>query len=125
MRPALTTVEPNDHVAAAAYLMRHAGATALIVVDDEEAKRPKGLITETDIVEAVADGRDLDELRIHDLMTMSPTVIKATTTIPDAARAMLSGRFRHLPVVGDDGGLRGIVDIGDVCGALLTAEEEN
>ncbi len=125
MRPALTTVEPNDHVAAAAYLMRHAGATALIVVDDEEAKRPKGLITETDIVEAVADGRDLNEVRIHDLMTMGPTVIKTLTSIPDAARTMLSGRFRHLPVVGDGGDLRGIVDIGDVCGALLTAEEEN
>jgi CBS domain-containing protein len=124
MRPALTTVEPNDHLAAAAYLMRHAGATALIVVDDEETKRPKGLITETDIVKAVADGKDVNEVRIHDLMTMSPTVIRASTSIPDAARTMLGGRFRHLPVVSDDGGLRGIVDIGDVCGALLTADGE-
>jgi CBS domain-containing protein len=125
MRPALTTVEPNDHVAAAAYLMRHAGATALIVVDDEETKRPKGLITDTDIVEAVADGKDVNEVRIHDLMTMSPKVIKASTSIPDAARIMLTGRFRHLPVVNDGGGLLGIVDIADVCGALLVADEEN
>jgi hypothetical protein len=28
MRPALTTIEPRDHVAAAAYLMKHAGVTA-------------------------------------------------------------------------------------------------
>lgn len=125
MRPALTTVEPNDHLAAAAYLMRHAGATALIVVDDEETKRPKGLITDTDIVEAVADGRDVNEVRIHDLMTMSPKLIKATTSIPDAARTMLSGRFRHLPVVDASGGLIGIVDIGDVCGALLTIDGED
>ena len=39
MRPALTTVELNDHVAAAAYLMKHADATALVVVDDEETKQ--------------------------------------------------------------------------------------
>ena len=32
-RPPATTVEPNDHVAAAAYLMKHAGATALVIVD--------------------------------------------------------------------------------------------
>jgi CBS domain-containing protein len=32
-RPPATTVEPNDHVAAAAYLMEHAGATALVIVD--------------------------------------------------------------------------------------------
>jgi len=119
MRPALTTVEPNDHVAAAAYLMRHAGATALIVVDDEEAKRPTGLITDTDIVEAVADGKDVNEIRIHDLMTKTLKVIDATTSIPDAARTMLSGRFRHLPVVGGNGALLGVVDISDVCGALL------
>jgi hypothetical protein len=33
MRPPLTTVNQHDHVAAAAYLMKHAGTTALIVVD--------------------------------------------------------------------------------------------
>lgn len=38
MRPALTAVEPNGHVAAAANLMKHTGATALVVVDDEERK---------------------------------------------------------------------------------------
>ena len=32
MRPPLTTVQPNDHVAAAAYLMRHEAATACIVL---------------------------------------------------------------------------------------------
>jgi CBS domain-containing protein len=125
MRPALTTVEPNDHVAAAAYLMRHAGASAVIVVDDEETKRPLGLITDTDIVEAVADGKDVNEVRIHDLMTMSPKVINASTSIPNAARIMLTGRFRHLPVVNDDGGLLGIVDIADVCGALLGDDGED
>ena len=35
MRPALTSVEQDAHVAAAAYLMKHAGATALVVLDDE------------------------------------------------------------------------------------------
>jgi hypothetical protein len=36
MRPPLTTVEQNDHVAAAAYLMKRAGATALIVAQAGE-----------------------------------------------------------------------------------------
>ena len=118
MRPALTTVKPDDHVAAAAYLMRHAGATALVVVDGEQTRRPVGLITEADIVRAVADGKDLNHVRIHDLMTAHPTVISATTPIRDAATSMMTGHFRHLPVV-DDAGLIGMVDIGDVAGALL------
>ena len=117
MRPKVTTVEPNDHVAAAAYLMKHAGATALVIVDAVTGQ-PAGIITETDITHAVADGKSLDEVRIHDLMTARPVAIDPATSISDAARAMTGGRFRHLPVIGDDG-LIGIVDITDVCRALL------
>ena len=118
MRPALSTVEPEDHAAAAAYLMRHAHATALVVVDDERAKRPLGLITEADIVRAVADKKNLEQVRIRDLMTTNPTVITADTSVRQAAESMLAGHFRHLPVVGD-AGLIGIVGISDVCRALL------
>jgi CBS domain-containing protein len=118
MEPALSTVKPDDHLAAAAYLMKHGHATALVIVDDEESKRPLGLITEADIVRAVADGKDVNEVRIRDLMTTSPTVITASMSVRDAAESMLAGHFRHLPVV-NDGGLIGIVDIRDVCRALL------
>jgi CBS domain-containing protein len=117
MRPPLTTVDQNDHVAAAAYLMRHAGATALVVLDGQ-TNQPLGIITEADIVHTVADGRDVNEVRIRDVMTTGPTVVAAETSIADAAETMTSGHFRHLPVVGDTG-LTGIVDIRDVCRALL------
>ena len=117
MRPPLTTVEQQDHVAAAAYLMKHAGATALVVLD-EWTDQPLGIVTEADIAHAVADGKDLSSVRIHDLMTTRPTVINTTTSVRDAAKVMTSGHFRHLPVVGD-AGLVGIVDITDVCLALL------
>ena len=117
MRPPLTTVDQNDHVAAAAYLMRHAGATALVVLDGQ-SNRPLGIITEADIVHTVADGRDVNEVRIRDVMTTGPTMVTADTSIPEAAETMTTGHFRHLPVVGD-GGLTGIIDIRDVCQALL------
>jgi len=117
MRPPLTTVEQNDHVAAAAYLMKHAGATALVVLN-AQTDRPIGIVTEADIAHAVADGKDVNDVRIRDLMTTHPTVIKATTSIRDAAEIMTTNRFRHLPVVGD-ARLIGMVDIADVCRALL------
>ena len=117
MRPPLTTVDQNDHVAAAAYLMRHAGATALVVLDGQ-SNRPLGIITEADIVHTVADGRDVNEVRIRDVMTTGPTMVTADTGIPEAAKTMTTGHFRHQPVVGD-GGLTGIIDIRDVCQALL------
>jgi CBS domain-containing protein len=51
-------------------------------------------------------------------MTTRPTVINTTTSVRDAAEVMTRGHFRHLPVV-HDGGVVGIVDITDVCRALL------
>jgi CBS domain-containing protein len=48
-------------------------------------------------------------------------VINTTTSVRDAAKVMTSGHFRHLPVVGD-AGLAGIVDITDVCRALLETD---
>ena len=89
-----------------------------IYYEDHGAGQPAGIITETDITHAVANGKNLDEVRIHDLMTTRPVVIDPATSIPDAARAMTGGRFRHLLVVGEDGLIRR-VDITDVCRALL------
>jgi CBS domain-containing protein len=121
MHPPVTTVEQGDHVAAAAYLMKHAGATALMVVDPQTGQ-PNGIITEADIARVVADGKNVNDVRIHDLMTSEPTVIDATTSIRKAARIMTNGHFRHLPVV-DDTGLIGMVDISEVCAALLGPDD--
>ena len=120
MRSPLTTVEQNDHVAAAAYLMKHAGATAITVLDPRTSQ-PAGIVTEADIAHSVADGKDVNTTRIYELMTTRPTVIRTTTNVRDAAKIMTSGHFRHLPVMGD-AGLVGIVDISDVCLALLEAD---
>src|SRR6201986_476483 len=117
MRPPVTTVNQNDHVAAAAYLMKRAGATALIVTEAHTSE-PAGIITEADISHAVADGKNPNDVRIYQLMTADPTVVSTTTTIRDAAKVMTNGRFRHLPVMGG-ADLVGIVDIPDICRALL------
>jgi CBS domain-containing protein len=121
MHPPVTTVEQNDHVAGAAYLMKRAGSTALVVTQGQ-ASEPIGIITEADISHLVADGKNPNDVRIYQLMTTRPTVVNATTTIRDAAKVMTSGRFRHLPVMGDPG-LVGIVDITDICGALLDVSD--
>ena len=120
MRPPLTTVNQHDHVAAAAYLMKHAGTTALIVVDARTGK-PAGIITETDIAHAIADGKNVNDVRVDAVMTTRPAV-PTMTSVRDAAKIMTTGHFRHLPVAGDTG-LLGLVDIIDVCRALITASQ--
>ena len=121
MHPPVTTVNQNDHVAAAAFLMKRADATALIVTHAQTGE-PIGIITEADISHLVADGKNPNDVRISQLMTTRPTVVSSMASIRDAATVMTSGRFRHLPVMGDTR-LVGIVDITDVCRALLDLSE--
>lgn len=115
LRPPLTTVGQYDHVAAAAYLMKHAGTTALIVADAQTG-RPTGIITETDITHAIADGKDANDVWVDTVMTTRPA-ITTTTSISDAAKIMTARHLRHLPVSGDTG-ILGMVDITDVSQAL-------
>ncbi|HTS97029.1 MAG TPA: CBS domain-containing protein [Streptosporangiaceae bacterium] len=120
MRPPVTTVNQHDHVAAAAYLMKHAGTTALLV-REAQAGEPVGIITAADVARAIADGKDVNDAWVDAAMTTRPAVT-TTTSIRDAAKIMTTRHFRHLPVAGDTG-LLGVVDIIDVCQVLLGTEE--
>ncbi|MBO0815488.1 MAG: CBS domain-containing protein [Actinobacteria bacterium] len=115
------TIGQHDHVAAAAYLMKHAGTTALLVLDAQTGQ-PAGIITETDIAHAIADGNDINEIWAGAAITTRPA-LPTTTSIRDAAKIMTAGHYRHLPVTGDTG-LLGVVDIIDVCQALIDAGQE-
>jgi CBS domain-containing protein len=119
-RPPVTTVSQHDHVAAAAYLMKHAGTTALLVLD-AQAGEPVGIITAADVARAIADGKDVNDTWVDAAMTTHPA-LTSTTSIRDAAKIMTTRHFRHLPVAGDTG-LLGVVDIIDVCRALLSTGE--
>ena len=118
MRPPLTTAAQYDHVAAAAYLMKHAGTTALLVTDAQTGQ-PAGIITQADIARALANGKDLNDTRVH-AVTITRPAVTATTSIRDAATIMTAGHLRHLPVAGA-AGLLGVIDITEVCRALSTA----
>ncbi len=116
MRRAVTTVETGGHLATAAYLMNHANQSALVVVD--HADRPVAIITEADLLRAVAHGADTGQALIADWMNREPVTIGMDTAVTDAARIMLDTAKRHLPVV-SNGQVVGIVAITDVVDALV------
>jgi CBS domain-containing protein len=120
MRPPLTTAGQHDHVAAAAYLLKHTGATALMVVNAQTGQ-PADIITQADVARAIAGAKDLNDVRVYAAMTTRPA-ITTTTSIRDAAKIMTTTHFRHLPVA-DDAGLLGVIDITEVCRALTGAGE--
>ena len=119
LRPATTTVELSAHLAAAAYLMRHAGSSALVVTTDDGRSTPLGIVTDTDVSQAVADGRDVEQVRISELLDRRDLVTVAPAeSVQDATRRMLAAGVHHLPVVAD-GGLVGVVEMSDLCRVLV------
>jgi CBS domain-containing protein len=64
-------VEEDAHLAAAAYLMKHTGLRTLEVLDDERTPRPIGVITEADLAEAEADGKDPNDARVRDMLPLT------------------------------------------------------
>jgi CBS domain-containing protein len=118
MRPP-PTVGQHDHAAAAAYLMKHTGTTALMVTDAQTGQ-PAGIITQADVARAIADGKDANNVRAGAVMTTRPA-LTTTTSIRDAATIMTTRHLRHLPVAGHHGMLE-VADITDVCRALINTE---
>ena len=116
MRPAVTTVEVHSHLAAAAYLMSHANHSALLVVDD--AGRPVAIITEADLLRAVAHGADTGQALTTDWMNRNPQTIRPDAALTEAMRLMVDGGYRHLPVVSDDDRGVGMVAISDIVDAV-------
>ena len=118
MRSPATTVEADAHVASAAYLLKHAGAGALVVTADDLGLMPIAVLTDAEVSQAVADGRSLEDTRINQLRLPRPAAVSPKTSLTEAAERMLGAALHHLPVV-DDGRLVGVIGVDEVCRALL------
>lgn len=79
-----------------------------------------GIVSERDIVRAIADGADLESDRAADVMTYDVVSVESVAAIDVVARIMIDGAIRHLPVI-DSGGPVGIVSIRDLLGAFIEA----
>jgi CBS domain-containing protein len=102
------TVEPSSSIGEAAEKMEAAHVGAVVVVED--FVRIVGIITERDLLRAVASRARAAEARVRQWMTPDPMTIEPETTIEDAAKIMFEQNFRHLPVVKDGRNL-GIVSL--------------
>ena len=118
MRPAVTTLEREAHLAAAAYLMQRGGRSALVVVTPGDRPRPLSVITNTDIARAIADGMDVNALRISEVADRPVVLTHPDLAVAEAARVMLDAYVRQLPVA-RDGTLVGVLEMADACRALL------
>lgn len=109
-RPGLPAVEPGDHLAGVARRMRHDRVGAVVVMT---GGRLVGIITERDLMRAVADGVDPERALASERMTPGPWTIDHDELATRAAGRMIELGVRHLPVV-QDGGIVGVISARDL-----------
>jgi len=102
------TVEPSDTIGEAAEKMNASNVGAVVVMED--MVRIVGIVTERDLLRAVASRARAAEARVRQWMTPNPVTISPDLEIEEAAKIMFDNNFRHLPVV-KDGRALGIVSL--------------
>jgi len=111
----LLTVSSDATLGEAAAAMAARGVGAVVVL---EGDRVAAILTERDVMKAVAAGKD-GSAPVDEWMTSHPDTIEPSDTTDHAASLMIHGGFRHLPVVEADGNVVGIVSIRDLMKVAL------
>jgi CBS domain-containing protein len=118
MRPEFIAVAPEDTLGEIADRMVEEKKGGAVVVMDYG--RMIGILTERDMLRAMAGRVHTSEARAREWMTEDPVTVPLETTLDEASQLMLSRNFRHLPVV-DGGRVVGVVSLRRVVAASQPA----
>jgi CBS domain-containing protein len=114
MSRSLLTVAPGLPLGEVAERMVSRDVGAVLVLEGE---RLVGILTERDVLRAVAGGIDADTV-VADWMTRDPETMEPDEPIRQAAVLMIHGGFRHLPIV-DGEQVVGMLSIRDLMRVVL------
>jgi CBS domain-containing protein len=114
MTRGVLTIPADATLGDAAAKMTERGVGAVVIVEGESVA---AILTERDVMKAVAAGKD-GSASVADWMTRHPDTIEPEETTDHAATLMIHGGFRHLPVV-EEGRVVGIVSIRDLMRVAL------
>ncbi|MBI1890849.1 MAG: CBS domain-containing protein [Burkholderiales bacterium] len=115
--------KPEDSIPYVAGLMRQYHVGDVVVVRQEGHERiPLGIVTDRDIVvETIAPEVDMGLVTAGDIMSTPLVTVREDEGFAETLRMMREHKIRRLPVVAENGGLRGIVTTEDIIN-LLTLE---
>lgn len=100
---------PNTKLLDAIQKLNKNNIGALLVIENEKLA---GIITERDVLHAV-ENKDINKLKVEDIMTKKLLTGTKEDTIDDVMNVMTVNHIRHLPILENDV-LIGIISIGDI-----------
>ncbi len=107
-------IGPEGTLSDAAESMSDNESDYVVVIDNRALV---GILTERDLVVAIAEGVDLGAALVEEWMSESPDTFKPDVTVAEGVAWLLETGYRHLPVM-TDGELLGVVTIRDLMWAL-------
>lgn len=117
----VVTATPDTTIANVCKILKAERIGAVVVSKD--GKHVAGILSERDIVRAIADrGSAVLEAKAEELMTREVQTCSRKDKVQDVMGRMSQQRFRHLPVL-ENGELVGIISIGDVVKVRLEEVE--
>ena len=111
-KPKPVTFAPDTKVREAIEVMTQKNIGSVIVVNDDETVA--GIMTERDLMTRLLYNKmNPDKTKLSEIMTAEVRVAKEDDYMVDWLRVMSNERFRHLPVVDDEGKIVNMVSQGD------------
>ena len=105
-------VSEKDSIRDVARIMKDQDTGVVPVVD---GRKIIGLITDRDIVvRGLAEGKNLEDVRVNDLMTRSVRSVREDATLNEALEMMSNAEIRRVAGVNGNDELVGIVSLGDI-----------
>jgi CBS domain-containing protein len=111
----LQSVGPDSSLADVARRMRLDDCDSVAVMTE---KRLLGIITERDLVRAIAEGVDPEQVRADVFMSADPATVTADEDVSVVAVKMMALGIRHLPVVDAKGTPVGLISARDLVAVL-------
>jgi len=106
----VVSVAPTDSLREATRAMTAAGVGSAVLLEDS---RLAGIITERDVLRAVAESVDPDVTPTAQLATRDVVTVESDWEVYEAAAEMASRHIRHLVVL-QDGQVLGVVSVRDL-----------
>jgi CBS domain-containing protein len=111
MNKEVATAKPDDHLVDAAKTMLERKIGCVVVVEREKVV---GIVTESDLIRCTASGLDPNHKLVKDVMKSPAVTCTPQAPVEEAYAHMRKNNIRHLPIVGKDGTLVGIVTMKDL-----------
>lgn len=117
----LAVVSPRDTVFHALTVMSANNVGALLVLDGEQLV---GVFSERDYArKIILQGKSSKETSVCEIMSDKVAYVTPAATLDECMALMTEKHFRHLPVLNDDGGVVGMISIGDLVKETISSQK--